>query len=89
MRAYLATMTAVTIVVTVAMVTLGFALWLSGCGHSPRAAACAPDRLARIEAEYTADAVLVCAGRLRERCPELAELETRYAARREEWARCR
>lgn len=50
--------------------------------------ACQPEALARIEAAYVAETTAACKGYDLETCPSIGAIETKYAAMREEWARC-
>lgn len=58
------------------------------CSRPPRPA-CGPEQLAKLEAEYFAEAVTTCKGRRASECAELPGIEARFEVKREEWARCR
>jgi hypothetical protein len=75
-------------------VVMGCALGISHIGAACAKNAkpeCSSASLAKIEGEYTAEAIAKCSGKTRERetCEEMPAIEAKYAARREEWMRCR
>lgn len=64
------------------------ALTLTGCRQAERPPCSAP-ALGLIEAEYTAEALKACRGQTVDACAALPAIEAKYAAKREEWVRCR
>lgn len=67
---------------------LALVVAIVACSRPPRPA-CGPEQLAKLEAEYFAEAVTTCKGRRASECAELPGIEARFEAKREEWARCR
>lgn len=68
--------------------TIGLSLLLHACGCGPSPAACTPQQLAAIEAEYVAEALRLCAGMTYADCPFLPTLRARAEERRQAWVRC-
>ena len=76
-------------VLPVAAVLFLVGLFLIGCAGTERPA-CSPEALANIEEDYLAEAISACAPGLGyETCDALPAIRAKYAAKREEWIRCR
>lgn len=76
------------------LLVVGIAMLLATCAEgcaSPRELPppCAHGDLAAIHAAYVAETVETCRGRTRKTCAEMPAIEAKYAAKREEWIRCR
>lgn len=62
---------------------------LVACMRPEERPACSPVQLAVIEANYLDEVLDACVGQDFDDCTARPEIERRYAARREAWARCR
>lgn len=51
--------------------------------------ACSETNLAKLEANYIAEAVASCEGYTYSTCPALPAIRARYAAKRRDWIECR
>lgn len=64
-------------------------LALGGCGASQERPACAPGKLAEIEARYIAEVLTVCNGQHFDTCTERLKVDKKYEAERKEWIECK
>ena len=77
----------------VAIATLSLAVLVGhaaiGCSHAAQRPACAPERLAEIEAAYVSEVVFACEGYTLSTCPRYLEIRAHYDALRESWVQCK
>lgn len=67
----------------------GIILVFVACATAPPNPACAPSKLAEIEAAYTAEMITRCKGFGFEACPDRAAVEAKYKEKRDAWSSCR
>lgn len=60
-----------------------------GCSPAAQRPACAPERLAEIEASYITEVMFACEGKTLSTCERYLEIREHYDAIREEWVQCR
>lgn len=73
-----------------AIIALSLAVLVAfGCASAVQRPACAPERLAEIEAAYVTEVVFACEGYTLATCPRYLEIRDHYDALREEWVQCR
>ena len=73
-----------------AIVTLSLAVLVAfGCAQAAQRPACAPERLAEIEAGFVTEVTFACEGYTLATCPRYREISEHYDALREEWIQCR
>lgn len=73
----------------ISMLVLALTLALSGCCRVDERPVCSSTALYALEVAYLDEVVSTCREQGYDACQELPEIEARYEARREAWARCR
>jgi hypothetical protein len=72
-----------------AIIFAGLLILALGCGASQERPACAPGKLAEIEARYIAEVLEVCDGQHFDDCLERVKVDKKYDAERQEWIQCK
>jgi hypothetical protein len=72
-----------------AVIFTGLLILALGCGASQERPACAPGKLAEIEARYIAEVLTVCNGQHFDTCTERLKVDKKYEAERQEWVQCK
>lgn len=75
--------------IAITTLAVAFALAVSSCCRVDERPVCSSTALYALEVAYLDEVVSTCKAQGYDACKELPEIEARYEARREAWARCR